>query len=509
MPAIPLHPFLLGVYFVLALLGLNISQAFPTEALRSVLVVLVFSGALFILLRLMYKNALRGALASSLVLLLFFTYGQVYHLLEKSIPVLGRHRIMLPLWLLLGALGLYLLARRIQDPLTLTRALNLAAVVALAFPIFQVAHWEVNQRQGDPAQPSSAVENGSLSYSLGDTSPDVYFFVLDSYARQDVLKQFYDFDNSVFITALQGLGFDIVRCSQANYSQTELVLTSILNMNYLDKLGDFAPTNTDPLALRSLIKNNAVMLAFRKMGYKLVSFETGFHFSEFYDADYYLSPSRNNLLNLGGMNSFELMLFKSTAGLVLYDTSQLAPPFLTRAESQPLETKRQQVRFDLQELETLPTGIAGPKFVFVHLLVLHDPFVFSSTGEAVNYPDGMDKGQELAAYRSQLEFLNSRLLPILENIITTSRVPPVIILQGDTGPGLVSHAGRVENLSAFYLPGEHQPFSSSLSPVNDFRLVFNQYFGTRLALLPDNSFFSVYTSPFDFELIPNGCSAGE
>ncbi len=99
--------------------------------------------------------------------------------------------------------------------------------------------------------------------------------------------------------------------------------------------------------------------------------------------------------------------------------------------------------------------------------------------------------------------------PILENIITTSRVPPVIILQGDTGPGLVSHAGRVENLSAFYLPGEHQPFSSSLSPVNDFRLVFNHYFGTRLALLPDNSFFSVYTSPFDFELIPNGCSAGE
>jgi hypothetical protein len=61
------------------------------------------------------------------------------------------------------------------------------------------------------------------------------------------------------------------------------------------------------------------------------------------------------------------------------------------------------------------------------------------------------------------------------------------------------------NLSAFYLPGYDQSLSTTLTPVNNFRLVFDQYFGADLDLLPDNSYFSLYNSPFDMQLIPNDC----
>jgi hypothetical protein len=65
------------------------------------------------------------------------------------------------------------------------------------------------------------------------------------------------------------------------------------------------------------------------------------------------------------------------------------------------------------------------------------------------------------------------------------------------------------NLSAFYLPGYDQSLSPTITPVNNFRLIFDHYFGADLDLLPDYSNFSLYTSPFDMTLIPNDCQTGK
>jgi hypothetical protein len=97
------------------------------------------------------------------------------------------------------------------------------------------------------------------------------------------------------------------------------------------------------------------------------------------------------------------------------------------------------------------------------------------------------------------------LLPVLEKIIEESDPKPIIILQGDTGPSLVSHSGRMSILNALYLPGYEETISSTFTPVNNFRLILDEYFGTHLGMLADNSFFSLYTSPFDFEPVPNDC----
>jgi hypothetical protein len=501
----PLHPFFFAAYFVLSLLGLNISQLFPQEAARAILIVFIFAGLIFLVMRLLYKDWQRAALAASLLLLLFFSYGHVYNFLEKSLPALGRHRLLLPCWVLLAGIGLWLIARRISNPLPITKVLNLIALVALVFPIYQIASWEIQQKQADVSKVVSIPGVGSLKLAHGQAPPDVYFIVLDMYARQDVLEEVYNYDNSVFLNDLSKLGFQVVECSQSNYSQTEMVLTSILNMDYLDALGQFDPTTADTSNLRHLVKSNAVMGAFRSLGYKLVSFETGFHFSEFFNADYYLSPDTGNMIFLGRMNNFEVMLLKSTLSLALSDFAKILPSFLVPDTSQPLETKREQILYELEKLDRLPKDISGPKFVFAHILATHEPFVFSSDGSALTYPEEMNTEQNYTAYRNQLDYLNSRLIPILKHLIENSDPKPIIILQGDTGPGLVSHTGRMANLSAFYLPGFGQSLSPTFSPVNNFRLILNQYFGAGLDLLPDNSYFSLYTSPFEMQEIPNNC----
>jgi cytochrome c oxidase subunit IV len=95
---IPLHPILFASYFVLSLLGSNISQLYPGAAVRSLLIALVMAGFLLILMRLIFMDWQRGALATSLLLVLFFSYGHVYDFLEKNLPALGHHRLLLPLW---------------------------------------------------------------------------------------------------------------------------------------------------------------------------------------------------------------------------------------------------------------------------------------------------------------------------------------------------------------------------------------------------------------------------
>jgi hypothetical protein len=182
------------------------------------------------------------------------------------------------------------------------------------------------------------------------------------------------------------------------------------------------------------------------------------------------------------------------------------PDFLVPDASQPLDDKRQQVLYDLEMLPRLPQEESSPKFVFAHILLPHEPFVFDPQGEPVNYPEPLDDETYVAAYRDQVIFLNQRLLPILRSLIETSPTPPIIILQGDTGPGRVSHAGRMAILSAYYLPDVDELLPPTLSPINNFRLIFNLYFGGQFDLLEDRSYFSIYDRPYDFEAIPNACT---
>ncbi|MBN2148219.1 MAG: hypothetical protein JW726_12570 [Anaerolineales bacterium] len=505
MKRLALHPLLFSAYFVLALVGLNIDQVKPALILRPLLVVLLGATLLWLVLRLLLKDWRRAAIAATLLLVLFFTYGHVYNFLEQNVPFLGRHRVLLPLWIILAAGGMWLVIRQRKNLPNLTQALNLISLIALAFPLVQVSAFTISLAAGKHTLSPSETAISGLRLPL-EPAPDVYFIVLDEYARADVLDKVFDLDNGEFLEALTGLGFQTISCSQGNYAQTELILASILNLDYLPALDErFASNEADHALLRRLIKDSAVERAFRNLGYQIVAFETGFYFSEFEDADTYLAASRSAHQSLvAGMSSFEVLLFNSTAGLALSDATRLLPAFMDTHH--PLEIKRQQVLYTLAMLPRLPQEAPSPKFVFAHILLPHEPFVFDANGEPFDPPDTLDDAQYSAAYRDQVHFLNQRLLEILGEIIASSPTPPVILLQGDTGPGRVSHAGRVQILNAIYLPGAaNGSLPQTLTPVNNFRIVFDQYFGGDFGLLEDHSYFSSYDDPFNFEPIPIQC----
>jgi hypothetical protein len=78
----------------------------------------------------------------------------------------------------------------------------------------------------------------------------------------------------------------------------------------------------------------------------------------------------------------------------------------------------------------------------------------------------------------------------------------VIILQGDHGIGDVMK-NKMSILNAYYLPGGgDEGLYPTISPVNTFRVVFNEYFGEQYGLLEDKSFYST-GKIFDLAPYPN------
>ena len=94
---------------------------------------------------------------------------------------------------------------------------------------------------------------------------------------------------------------------------------------------------------------------------------------------------------------------------------------------------------------------------------------------------------------------------MVRRILARSPTPPVIILQGDHGPGSILNwddpereelPGRMSILDALHIPGGAPEFYDSITPVNTFRILFSRFFDTTIALLPDQSYFSTLQRPY-------------
>lgn len=470
----------------------NLHEAPLEDGLRALVLSLLLAIALLGLFGWLLKDWRRAGLLITAVLLSFFSYGQVYNGM-KSLGDLGvlvaRHRFLLPLWLALTFLLLWWVWRRLSSLESTAAALNIIAVLLLIFPVFQISSFLA---RGWFASPLTEIENTENATGMSDADfPDIYYIIADAYSRQDLLENFYDYDNSEFLDQLKGLGFYIADCSLSNYPKTRLSLTSSLNMDYLENLGITANDQGDAFWRR--IRNSAVRKTLMAQGYKIVSLETGFYWTEWPDADLYLSRRDAGIQ----LNGFETLLLQTTLlraplDLLAGNDERASITF----EGGTPEEHYQITRFALDRLDDL-AFVEGPKFVFAHLLIPHGPFVFDAEGNFTIEPRSL-----VDSYNAQVTYLNQRLTELLTTIINDSDRPVVIILQGDHGgPGTQLTYDRMKILNAYYLPEGQDRLYPSITPVNSFRVVFDTFFGTELGQIEDLSYYSDSDNFFDVTLI--------
>lgn len=493
----PLHPWLLALYPVLALLAHNANEVTPSVAVRPAIISLALATAFFAVCWLLTRNPAKAALYASLLLLLFFSYGNLYQFLRtlSGSPLFSRHRYLIPLYLGLFAVAVWGI-RRLRDTASATQTLNIVALVLFGLPLLSLAnYYRTTTNNAHQVRAAGATDTGTpLKYSGQGTPPDVYFILLDAYMRGDALKRDMQFDNSDFLNSLKDMGFYVADCSRPNYDFTHASVTSTLNMEYLPELQQELRSEgiSDSNALWALLLNSKTRNLLKGMGYRSVAFATTFHWTEMEDADVYLAPGRNSE-NVQSLLPFEAMLLKGTAAVILTDSDA---KFFNRAAEVVNFPFDYHVKTELYVLDTLPklAKMPGPKFVFVHILIPHVPHVFEPDGTVrvdPNYygaqgANGIDSTYQRNGYVDSVQFINSRMLPILKTLIEDSPTPPIIVMEGDHG---LSGQNRTQNLSTYYLPGvNNKGLYAAISPVNSFRVIFNDYFGAHYQLLPDMTY---------------------
>jgi hypothetical protein len=484
----PLFPFLLGLYPVLALLAHNVDEIELVFAIRPIILTLLLVIFLFWIGRLILKDKYRAAVLVTIFVLLFFSYGHLYFYLRNH-PVLdinlARIRYLVPFYSLVFILALVWVLRSKSDFQKLAYPINITAIAALLLPLVQIGIYVVQVNLASEVDLSASPEFDSIQVSPEGTRPDIYYIVLDGYSRQDMLKQAFDYDNSDFIDALIGKGFFVARCSQANYSWTSPSIASTFKMGYLDEGTGETRVLVRLNERRDLIIHGPVRELLEGLGYTTVAFETGYKWQHWYDADIYLTPEGGGWLGLGlYWNEFELMLFDTSALRLLSDANFIKDTYANH---------RQRILNALDSLETIPTDIPGPKFIYAHVIAPHDPYVFGPDGE---WLDTVPENQ-IIGYRNQVNYINTRIIEIVNILIEKSPTLPVIIIQGDHGAPInwegygLPRENKLAILNVYYFPGvdDENLLYDTITPVNTFRLVFDLYFNGELGLLEDRSIF--------------------
>jgi hypothetical protein len=496
--AVPWYPFALSAYPALYLLAANAGQVGLDAAVRPLLLSILFGGALFFLIWLVLRRVHKAAFLTSLWLALFFSYGHIYIYLEEKYPDANYTR-----WLAIGWIVFFLLALLWATRPTLTFVSAAATLNTVALALLVMPGWQVLSEVEPRTAHALALSDAPIQSDLvrPQNAPDVYFFLLDSYGRADLLEQAYGFDNSEFLSELEERGFYVAECSQSNYVRTEISLGSSLNMQYLQDLSDkFSPDTTKRGLLWDSLKHNAVRYNFESMGYETITFETGFEWLNIEDSDHFLSPPPIS----SGMTEFEGLFLRTTLARYVQDWGWVDPDYLMGVS---FRDRFNNVFDSVDDITRMPQ----PTFAYLHLISPHPPFVFDPDGNPTYPPDFWNEQRMYPAslyqkgYVNQVQFLNKKLLQAVDTILAESEVPPIIIIQGDHGPWLQPKDKRMWILAAMYLPGHNDKLYPTISPVNIFRLVFNSYFGGNYELLEDVSYFSPVPKLYDFSKVPTTC----
>ena len=499
--ASPWYPWPIAAAPILHFLTSNRLLFAAGEAIFPLAVTLVGVTGSFVGFWLVLKNWHRSAAATTAITVVVFAYGHVENALDRRID----ERVLFPAAIVFLAVVIAAAVRANATPARQTPFFNLVAAVLLAFPVASLASAAAASSGRTSSASIAALDDltthlfPSIPPSTSDHRPDIYYIILDEYARHDALV---DFDNTSFLRELERRGFYIATEATSNYMWSQHSIASLLNMSYLDSVGPRTPSRYEDVI--PLGQQHAVASILKKLGYTYVHLTSGHTITDASPlADVVVNFSQSGVLigdeksGYRSARSLESIL----AGRFVRELIQTTAlrPFLGHNLAPGSDAiyawwhpKRTLQMFDFL---TKPIDVAGPTFVFAHIVKPHPPATFDRHGNAVpgiNVHDAFGEDHDPSVpspYIGQLIYINSRVLEMVDAILQSHDDDPVIVITADHGRRLDGWGTPHAILAAFHLPhGGDRVLYPSISSVNQFRAIIDFYFGLNLGLLKDRRF---------------------
>ena len=498
---IPFHPLLLAAYPVLFLLSENLSEVAFGETFQPILRAMAVAGSIAIVVGLVLRDIRRGALVASAIVVVWFTYGHI----EDLVSPMGVSRdVQLTLslaFVIVVAVGAVVL--RTTGIARLTTAVNVVALVLVGITLLGIVPYEFSRSTTAATPTSGSVDRPRASAAPG--ARDIYFLIFDRYGSVASLDDLADAHNDL-PAWLEGKGFSVANDARANYGRTTMSIAATLNMTYLDDVvTKMGPDSNDPGPVNAMLQDHKVGRFLQSQGYKYIHIGNWF------------APTRTNSIAdenpvLTAQTDFGALLDQTTMGPTVNDMMGIkAPPahhLLHRAAA----------LFDFNQLD-LASREPGPKFVLMHILMPHEPYVFNPDGSYSALSE-YDSKFSPAGLREQLAFTNDKIKGIVQSLQSGPvDKQPIIIIEADEGPYPDRYSkdevgfdwskatpAELETkygvLLSMYLPGQAPADSPSvyhdMSLINTWPIVLDRYFNAGIPLFPDTSYTSgSWVRPYD------------
>jgi len=475
----PLSVLLVGIYPAFYYYTQNVANVLLVDFLRLVPFYLLLTALVYgISLAINRLRTVRAANAAIVFLVFFNTYGLVFDRLREANLVRVEHFTLLPFYIFLGVYSAWLITR-----LNKANSFSLWRIVAVVFTLLAVysvivaVPHEVRKAEGraDHKVPQSEVApEGELG------GPDIYYLVFDEFAGFKSMADYWQNPPSVEFRAwLEQAGFYVVDESMS--SDIWSIHQIATRLNYTDY--KYAKSLEERYLFS--ISNNRVMAYLKTRGYTTAVFE---QYSWFFPV----------MPEIQADHVFDIKMFESVVSRIVHndfailvmDGTMLYP---ISHGGEYLQTKYEPLRrffaYTSAEITNLDE-ITSPKFVYLHMLMPHQPYLYDAAGQQVDPEFYKNWDYYEGYYEYTITVIKDMLSGILGNADPAN--PPVIILQSDHGARVKANNRWLDDfppefqqdiLFAYYLPDfDTSQLTRDIDPINTFPIVFNHYFNADFPL---------------------------
>jgi hypothetical protein len=445
-------------------------------------VTFVATAVLYGVMMLVFKSWTKAGALTALAVLAFFYFDTF----KGDVSALNlANGWVLVLWLALCAVVAVLVARTRRRLGTLMLGLGIAAAVMAVVPATRIASYQYRHPAVAASDPRLWATDPLRPPRTAAKRPDIYVIIPDDYARADVLRRYFHYDNRAFAAELKRRKFMISQQARSPYSDSESNIAAELNMGYLDGLGRIlGKKSEDVRPLKTMMEDNRASRLAKAVGYRWVHLDSD---------EVTFAGGNPGISSVATPDSFtslwlEKSVLREFGGRFGFNDSATDERF------------RRNIRSSFSRLDGIPSQ-PGPKFVVFHTLVPHDPYIFGERGQPVTFPSTADEvihsRMAMPYYLQQLRFVERELLETIDTIRARSKEPPVVVIESDegfeSGEKTFGEAAmqqiRVKGLVALSIPGMRgKPAPYPPNTVNVLRYLFNKVFGTRFPMLRSASY---------------------
>lgn len=486
----PLSVLLIPAFFLLHVLN-NYYGLIPATAY-------VMAGGYYLLLsflllgagRLLLGTWSKAGIWTAVLLIPFYFFGALHDGMKGiGLPAWVTSYTFLLILLTIGAAGLSIYLKRQPGPFRKAhRFLNLLFGILVLVETTQLTYAIATGREKENDYTASQPPVLTALPTPNGPAPDIFFIIFDEYTSSLALQQYFQYDNHLADSVLRANHFFVAARSQSNYNSTPLSIGSSLNLQYFNRPleNDVATTKKILQALHTLRKSRLPQWLAKKQydvyNYGLCDFDNyPVHTSRTFE-DYETLPL------------YQETLWGRIERDIWWHMYKINLPVLPGLRSRQIAREarkvihRNEANFQ-STLAALRQQSEKPKFVFAHFMLPHAPFFLDEKGQP-NPPALAGDKYNPALYLKQLAYSNQWIDSLARAANHSWPRPRVVIIAGDHGFRDKSMAIRDKqfmNLNACYFSGGAPALYDSISPINSFRVVCNQYFGTRLPLLKDST----------------------